>query len=196
MKSLLKQESKEVIGLAIFLIAAGCLLLFLGMETLQFVLGIVGWVLIVAGIIQLYIFFISRVSVSAIPLLLGIISLIFGYFFVREPRQVLNFITTIVGVILIINAVLHIQQSFVFKDFGFEKWPRLLVYPIIMLVIGIFLVSRPDQSLDQIMKICGILLIAEGIVTLWSQRKLHTFTKQTDDNIYDVDAVETESKDD
>jgi hypothetical protein len=33
MKSLLKQESKEVIGLAIFLIAAGCLLLFLGMET-------------------------------------------------------------------------------------------------------------------------------------------------------------------
>lgn len=196
MKSLLKQESKEVIGLAIFLIAAGCLLLFLGMETLQFVLGIVGWVLIVAGIIQLYIFFISRVSVSAIPLLLGIISLIFGYFFVREPRQVLNFITTIVGVILIINAVLHIQQSFVFKDFGFEKWARLLVYPIIMLVIGIFLVSRPDQSLDQIMKICGILLIAEGIVTLWSQRKLHTFTKQTDDNIYDVDAVETESKDD
>lgn len=196
MKSLLKQESKEVIGLAIFLIAAGCLLLFLGMETLQFVLGIVGWVLIVAGIIQLYIFFISRVSVSAIPLLLGIISLIFGYFFVREPRQVLNFITTIVGVILIINAVLHIQQSFVFKDFGFEKWARLLVYPIIMLVIGIFLISRPDQSLDQIMKICGILLIAEGIVTLWSQRKLHTFTKQTDDNIYDVDAVETESKDD
>ncbi|MGI6511129.1 MAG: hypothetical protein ACOX1W_01700 [Catenisphaera adipataccumulans] len=72
MKSLLKQESKEVIGLAIFLIAAGCLLLFLGMETAAVRarhrrLGADRS----RASFSYNIFFISRVSVSAIPLLLG-----------------------------------------------------------------------------------------------------------------------------
>jgi hypothetical protein len=60
----------------------------------------------------------------------------------------LNFITTIVGVILIINAgPAHSAGRLSSRTLALKSGARLLVYPIIMLVIGIFLVSRPDQSL-------------------------------------------------
>ncbi|MGI6511130.1 MAG: hypothetical protein ACOX1W_01705 [Catenisphaera adipataccumulans] len=69
----------------------------------------------------------------------------------------MNFITTIVGVILIINAgPAHSAGRLSSRTLALKSGPRLLVYPIIMLVIGI-LPGQPVRInlLDQIMKICG-----------------------------------------
>lgn len=190
MKNILKQESKELAVIAIFYILTGILLICFNRNILTSILIVLGWILVAIAIIQFYIYFIRRKSMSVMPLIIAIPSLIFGIFFIRDPGTIINICTRIVGVVLVVNGILHIQQSLIVKDFQLNSWKKLLVYSLVLLGIGLLMFTDPVNSLKYIIKVDGVLLFIEGLMILFFQRYVHKISKKHEDDIIDAEATE------
>lgn len=190
MKNILKQENKELAVIAIFYIVTGILLICFNRNILTSILTVLGWILIAIAAIQFYIYFIRRKSMSIMPLIIAIPSLIFGIFFLHSPGTILDICTRIVGVVLIVNGILHIQQSLIVKDFQLNSWKKLLVYSLVLLIIGFLMFTDPVNSLKYIIKIDGVLLLVEGLAILFFQRYVHKILKKQEDDIIDTEVTE------
>ncbi|MCF0105300.1 MAG: DUF308 domain-containing protein [Holdemanella sp.] len=162
----------DTIILAILFIICGVLLCFFNVNILLIAARIVGIALLLIGIYFLYVYFKKRISTSTTPFFLGIPSAVIGIFMLASPESVIAILPILIGTTCIVNSIISMQKTFIAKDANVPTWKISLVIDILFLFIGVIMLLKPIQALTSIIRITGVVLIAEAFLLLWTSFQL------------------------
>ncbi len=99
-------------------------------------------------------------SVWWIPVLMGLIALGVGVFFVIRNDSTLKTVTVILGIFLLIQAVVEILVAIFGKG---EGRGALALVAVVTAIAGLLLVKKPFETLTVLVLILGIVFIVAGI---------------------------------
>lgn len=130
---------------------------------------VLGGICVLYGIMRLVGYFSKDLYKIAFQfdLALGIASVILGCALIFCSKEILSFIPLIIGVFTLISAALKIQSAFDAKKFGLKKWWVLLVFSLLTLGLGLFLIVCPFKSMALLIVMLGITLMTDGIQSLF-----------------------------
>ncbi len=96
----------------------------------------------------------------------GILLIALGVVLILHTDAMVHIICSLLGICVLADALLKIQISIDSKVFGIHKWWLILGAAIITGIFGFLLMVRPAESVQAIMILIGIALLAEGILNL------------------------------
>lgn len=154
---------KDILVSCLFLIA-GILILLMPNRTINFVTYLIGFILILNGILSL---FDSGMRFPLFdPLIIGILSLIFGVVILIYPNLFISLVPILVGFWFIIIGAIRCRLSAVMKDVSGKNWVSLLILALITIVCGFLLIIFPNSGAVSITIVLGILLIVNSITDI------------------------------
>ena len=130
--------------------------------------AVVGAVLGVFGVVKLIGYFSRDLYQLAFQydLAFGILLLALSAIILLRPSQMLSFLCVALGVAILSDGLLKIQTALDARRFGLEAWPFILALAIAAGVAGTVLMLRPWQSAAALIRLMGISLAAEGVLSL------------------------------
>ena len=154
--------------IAAILCAMGLTLLLLPGLPLPSIGVMVGTALGISGVVKL-IGYLSRDLYQLAfqyDLAFGILLLALSAIILLRPAQMLSFLCVALGVAILVDGLLKIQTALDARRFGLEAWPFILALAIAAGVAGTVLMLRPWQSAAALIRLMGISLAAEGVLSL------------------------------
>lgn len=104
-------------------------------------------------------------KMMSLSLILGIILFGIGVFLFVNLESLINFITTLIGVTIMIKSLFKLQFAFNIKGVS-DKWFYNLIVGIVGMILGIILLVNPFASAELFLRIVGILLVIGSIAEL------------------------------
>jgi uncharacterized membrane protein HdeD (DUF308 family) len=123
---------------------------------------IFGFYLLLAGVFELVEAIVGDAASRALSAIVGIVALIAGLICLRRPGESLLAIIVVLGVYLIVTGVARLMRAFA----SVEHRGWALLGAAADLVLGILILSWPDESLVTLAVLFGISLIVRGILAL------------------------------
>ncbi len=105
--------------------------------------------------------FISEVKKFSLSTI--VVSAVMGLLFLIFPQASIKYMSLFIGIALIIVGLIPIVTYFVNKDSRFS-----LFLGVIVLIVGIVICAKYRQILSLIVAICGIFILASGVVDLFT----------------------------
>lgn len=96
----------------------------------------------------------------------GILVIALGVILLFRTDAMLHLICTLLGIFILADALLKIQTAIDAKEFGLTHWWMILTSAVMTGVVGFLLIFRPYESVNAIMVLIGLALLAEGILNL------------------------------
>lgn len=129
---------------------------------------ILGVAMIIFGIIKLIGYFSKDLFRLAFQydLAFGILITILGIITIVRRGDIVEFLCIVLGIIILADGLFKIQMSMDAREFGIHKWWLIFSFAIITGVIGLLLVFMPAEGSLVLMRLMGIALMAEGIMSL------------------------------
>ncbi len=153
---------------SLVILILGFLLVFQSEVTLMTISYIIGAILFAIGIIAMIHFFTNKSedSFSQLNIVYGIICILAGIFFVKEPKMIGSIIPVVLGIGIIINSSIKVQQALVLRNVKNKYWTISLVISLLSLVCGVVLLFNPFSGAVVLTKIIGIFLILYAVLDL------------------------------
>lgn len=153
---------------SLVILILGFLLVFQSEVTLMTISYIIGAILFAIGIIAMIRFFTNKSedSFSQLNIVYGIICILAGIFFVKEPKMIGSIIPVVLGIGIIINSSIKVQQALVLRNVKNKYWTISLVISLLSLVCGVVLLFNPFSGAVVLTKIIGIFLILYAVLDL------------------------------
>ena len=123
---------------------------------------IFGFYLLMAGIFELVDAIAGDPASRALSALIGVVALLAGLICLRRPGDSLLALIVVLGAYLIVTGVVRLLRAFA----SVEYRGLALLGAVIDLILGILILSWPDESLVTLAVLFGISLIFRGIVAL------------------------------
>ena len=121
-------------------------------------------------------------------LALGTLLVILGAVMIFRTAPVISVLCTMLGMLLLADALLKIQIAIDSKMFGIKKWWMILCVAIQTGILGFLLMLRPSESARMILALFGLSLLTEGILNLITVltvvRLIHPPLPEADDTDY------------
>lgn len=156
--------------MSVLLFAVGlCLIIWPSFIT-KVICYIIGSIALIAGIIELVIFFVRDISVKTVSysLIIGFLSSIFGLILLLKPDNSAVFFSMLFGVFIIIDSVLKLQTSFELRNLGVLRWWVNLILALASAVLGVLLVINPFATTNILFIFMGISLVVDAIENMWT----------------------------
>lgn len=169
-----KKFFKDKIIINITLILFGLVLLIFPIESISIASKIIAGIFIVAGLSNIIYFFVDSDIKSKMDTIYFVISLIaigIGIYTFIKPTWLVTTINVIVGIILIISSVNNLRYLFKYKIKN-NLWWFFLIINIIILILGIVAIINPIEVASIIVRLEGISLIFDGIMSLFIMRRM------------------------
>lgn len=99
-------------------------------------------------------------SIWWIPVLMGLIALGVGVFFVVKNDSTLKTVTVILGIFLLVQAVVEILVAIFGKG---EGRGALALVAVVTAIAGLLLIKKPFETLTVLVLILGIVFVVAGI---------------------------------
>ncbi len=146
------------------------------------------------GLIKVVRYFASKTP-TVDGLVLGTIFGMLGVVAILRPNDVINLIFTFVGILLILDGIIKLKNTFMAKSKGGRDWVALLIIALIVLGFGILIVANPFTGYVPII-ILGVAAVIDGLQNVYSAlRVLFPVSKPANENLpktvtaeYDVEA--------
>lgn len=154
------------IVMSIFFCTAGALLIIFPQVSAQVIGKILGISLLIFGCIRLVGYFSRDLFRLAFQydLEFGILLILLGLIVLFQANNVLNFIFIAIGIAILADGLFKVQIALDAKRFGIQTWWMLLSFAVITALVGLLMVLRPADSLEMMIVLLGISLLAEGIL--------------------------------
>lgn len=138
----------------------------LSLQTLCYVLGTMA---IVFGIAHVVLYFIKdrMISMMQMDLVSGICGIAVGVFILLKPKLVIELLPLMAGVLLMLGAVIKLQNAWDLKRLEFGKWYLVLIASVSMLALGIVLVVNPFETMKIIVVLMGVGMLVDGAVNIF-----------------------------
>ena len=153
---------------AIVLIAVGLILLLWPNGTLNTIFRLIGIGLLVLGAIKVLSFFLKKDKKdrSVISLLVGVVQIVLGIFFLSRPDVLVAFFPTVAAILLAYGAVVMIVRALKQRKNNKRSAMLALVFGIITLVLAVVILAHPVFLANVLVQAAGISMIVEGVFLL------------------------------
>lgn len=146
-------------------------------------------VLITIGAIYLCSYFLEVVS-DGVPVLMSIILLSVGVWFLINPKYVASLIPIIVGILLSFDGVKGIMKANQTRNDGFPSWYFGMVFSTVTIILGIICISNAYKVMKNATVFMGLILIYNGATNLWVAYSLY----KTETEVYEEEAETIEAE--
>lgn len=157
-----KLKSNNTLTALIYIIA-GVWLMLAPSAPVRIICLILGIILLVQGIIRIAS---SGRGYSIVP---GILLLIVGVLLVFSPI-IISLLPMMIGVYLLISGISEIMGALEIRRAG-GTWTPIAVVAALMLLTGLVLLFNPFGTLQMALRIAGIVLLVDGISTMFFSRR-------------------------
>ena len=123
---------------------------------------IFGFYLLMAGVFELVDAIVGDPASRALSAIVGIVALLAGLICLRRPGDSLLAIIVVLGAYLIVTGVVRLVRAFASVEY--RGWT--LLGAVVDLILGILILSWPDESLVTLAVLFGISLIFRGVFAL------------------------------
>lgn len=134
------------------------------------VLNLLGSVLaigmIIIGAVYLCSFFLSIVT-NGLSVVMGILVLAVGIWFLAQPSVVMSLIPIVIGVVLLFHGIRAIKETIEAKKYGFDAWGANMILALISVILGFFCVFDAFGMMEKATIVVGIILIYNGVSNIW-----------------------------
>lgn len=160
-----KRCEKNMLISTILTLILGIVLIFKPDSSIKVITGLIAVVFMVLGLLQLvdYVRQNREERIISLSLILGIILFGLGIFLFVNLESLVEFITTLIGITIVIKSLFKIQFSFNIRGIS-AKWFYNLIIGIAEIILGIVLLINPFDSAVVFLRVVGILLVIGSIL--------------------------------
>ena len=134
---------------------------------------IFGFYLLMAGVFELVEAIVGDPASRALSAIVGVVALIAGLICLRRPGDSLLAIVVVLGAYLIVTGIARLVRALASVEH--RGWG--LLSAVVDLILGVLILSWPDESLVTLAVLFGISLIFRGIVALVGAVQLRRLRK-------------------
>ena len=167
MKEKLKDSRISEFVIAILAVALGVLCIANPGGVSAIIGKVIGIVIVIVGAVMI----ISRIKDESYRLpaiILGAVLIAIGLFIFSRPNDVLKLIFVVFGVLMIADGVSGINVSFAMRTIGTPNWWISMLLALISFAFGVLCILGALDLLKLQFIIIGIMLIYDGISSLYS----------------------------
>lgn len=179
----IKGFRKNFVILSVFYVIAGIVLLFWPAMSIELFCKTLGIGLLIVGIAHIIIYFTKdhMLNIMQMDLVLGVICVAFGAFLLLHPDFVETVMPFVIGILLLMGAIVKLQNAIDMKRLKFVHWKVILGFAIVLLILGAILIYNPFQGQVLLIYI-GVSLMVDGLVNIVSMlciaHRMKQITKQ------------------
>lgn len=178
-----KSFSKSYIFLSALYVALGVVLIAWPSLSVRMIGIALGIVMIVLGITYGFIYYTrdNHQGFLQMDLVIGIVCVAFGVFILLNQTFLTEVLPFAMGIILLLGAVVKIQNSLNMRKLKIRKWYLVLICALVIVALGIVLLCNPFEKERYMLLYIGICLILDGLTNLISlfciQTRVRKLTK-------------------
>lgn len=114
---------------------------------------------------------------SLIGLLIGVICAAIGVYFFFQPTRISEIISTILGIVILVDGAMSLRRDFDLRAQGFDKWWIPFVLDVVILLLGVTVIFKPAAFAQFLQQVIGVILIYESLSDLWTIYQLGQLTR-------------------
>lgn len=178
---------------AVISTAIGIVLMVWPGATLDFLVKALAALIFCAGIVFVIGFFMKKergVTESA-SLSLGVIIAVIGAWMFSKPNTFIAIIPIIAGIVIAMGGISNITQAVSLGKYKYSKWWLSLIFGIISIILGGYLILNPLAAADSVMMIIGFTIVYTSITNVWALAILGRVEKNVRQQ---MEAVDTEAE--
>lgn len=122
--------------------------------------------LIAIGAVYLGSFFLNLVT-NGLSVLMGIIILAIGIWFLIQPAVIVSLIPIVIGVVLLFHGMRALKETMDAKKFGYQPWGVNMVLALVSIVFGIICIFDAFGVMEKAIIVVGIILVFNGLSNIW-----------------------------
>lgn len=183
---LLKKIKKELVLRSILMIVAGITLLIYPEMTTNTIAYIIAVAFIVLGIINIVGYFRGEKSGSKsykYGLVIGVLLIVFAALL---SKLLISLIPVVLGIIVLISGLLKLQQAVELLQAKLDGWKPIMIFAAINIIVGCLAIFNPFKTANFLLRIVGAGLLFGGITDLISSGYVSSKLKKADKNIIDM----------
>ncbi|MGN0995780.1 MAG: HdeD family acid-resistance protein [Candidatus Ventricola sp.] len=163
---------------AVVYLALGILLLLAPNTSRKLLCTLIGAGVSIYGLMGILSFVMDRGSGAyTLELLIGVCALAFGVFSLINPTFLMDFLFTVLGLVVIVTSVSGIKRALNLRAFGYARWWGPMALSCATLLIALSIVFMPQLYGNMLMMVIGAILIVEAVGDLLSIHRLSSFAK-------------------
>lgn len=162
-----KRCEKNMLFSAIVTLVLGIVLAYSPEGSIKIITGIIAILFLLIGVLQLvdYVKQNKTERMMSLSLVLGVILSGIGIFLLVNLESLASFVTTLIGIAILIKSLFKLQYSFNIKDIS-DKWFYNLIVGLVELVISLVILANPFHSAALFLRIIGVILVIGSIAEL------------------------------
>lgn len=166
MKDYLKQIKADFLLSSVLCILLGVVFIIWKDGVIDVMGSVFAIVLIVIGLVYLCSFFLNLVT-NGISVLMGIIILAVGIWFLIEPSVIVSLIPVVIGVVLLFHGLRALKETVEAKKFGYGSWGVNLGLALLSIAFGIVCIFNAFSIMEKAVMLVGVILIFNGLSNIW-----------------------------
>lgn len=115
----------------------------------------------------------------------GIIEVVIGIFIFIQPKVFLSIFPIVLGIIVLIDGVIKVQNAINLKRCGNSTWWSVLALAVIGIILGALMIINPFTSTKVLFIFLGIALIVSAVSDIYTVIKISNRIKDIKKNIDD-----------
>lgn len=162
-----KRCEKNMLFSTIVTLILGIVLAYSPEGSIKVITGIIAVLFILIGVLQLvdYVKQSKAEKMMSLSLILGILLTAIGVFLFINLESLASFVTTLIGIAILIKSLFKLQFAFNIKDIS-DKWFYNLIVGIVGVLLAILILANPFHSASLFLRIIGIVFIVGSIIEL------------------------------
>lgn len=166
MINFLKSIKLNILSSAILCIILGIVLVAYPNTSLTFVCRAVGVIVLVTGLGFVFGYLKSGKAFwyGKVELVFGSVFAILGGFIILYPLGIISIIPIVFGILLIYHGIANMRQAFELRQYKDRGWWFPVLVAATTIVLGIFIIKNPFQTIDVVMRLIGACLIYDGLM--------------------------------
>lgn len=169
-----KNMKINIVAQSLIYIIFGLALLIYTQITMEIICYVIAGITIVLGIVFVVSYFVRNVGGAFFryDLVVGLVCLLIGILMLTKKSQLLDIIPIVMGILLTVNGVVKLQHAIDLKRVDNRmkiysgSWVFVLIFALVCLVAGIFMVFNPEKIVSGFIKVVGAGYIFAGITDI------------------------------
>ncbi len=188
----LKKMKLEYVLQAIVMIIIGIVLIVWTQASLDMMARALAVLLFVIGVIFIgtYLFKKQHTSFDSGQLIFGVIITAIGCWIFLNPGAFTDFIPKLFGVFILLSGVKNLMQTFSLIKYQYGYWWLSLIFAIITVILGGFLLFNPTSAKEIAVTVIGVFLVYDGISNLWTLSRVAKYADAVSQTVQDAEAVD------
>lgn len=145
-----------------------CLMIWPGISA-EILCYALGTILLVVGVMRIVCYFQRGISVlwHRYELPLGLLDALAGICFLSHPANVLLILPVVVGIMIIVDSVFHLQTALELRRIGAKRWWVIFAFATVSILVAIGLIRNPFEGSMTLMVYLGISLVIDSVQSLY-----------------------------